>query len=169
MSTWTLRPAALDHPDALVLIAEVQAEYERRYGGSGGDRAPLHPEQFVPPRGRFFVGYRGSRAVAMGGWRRGGPGGPDDAEIKRMYVREDMRGRGLARELLARLEDTARQDGVRRMVLATGTAQPEAIALYTSSGYTPIEPFGYYAHSPDGVHLARVLVPGPVPRPPVIR
>lgn len=162
MASRTLEATALDHPDVLVLIAEVQAEYERRYGGSGGDRAPLHPEQFVPPAGRFFVVRSEGRPVAMGGWRRGGPGGPDDAEIKRMYVREEMRGRGIARSVLRRLESSARADGVRRMVLTTGTAQPEAIGLYTSSGYTTIAPFGYYAASPDGVHLARTLVPDSV-------
>ena len=34
------------------------------------------------------------------------------------------------------------------MILETGTAQPEAIALYSSSGYERIPPFGYYKDEP---------------------
>ena len=44
------------------------------------------------------------------------------------------------------------------MVLETGRAQPEAIALYESSGYTPIPRFGHYAGEPDpAVHLGKLL------------
>jgi hypothetical protein len=43
------------------------------------------------------------------------------------------------------------------VVLETGRAQPEAIALYASSGYEPIAPFGYYADAPGAVHLGKSL------------
>jgi GNAT superfamily N-acetyltransferase len=66
------------------------------------------------------------------------------AEIKRMYVAAHARRRGLARLVLAHLEATARAAGAEAMVLETGLAQPEAIALYESSGYTPIAGFGFY-------------------------
>ena len=52
---------------AQALIAEVQAEYVRRYGGP--DDTPLEPGVFDPPRGAFFVGHLGDVPVAMGGWR----------------------------------------------------------------------------------------------------
>lgn len=65
-----------------------------------------------------------------------------DAEIKRMYVVPDARGKGHARALLAELERTARRRGRTRMVLETGTEQPDAVQLYRSSGYTPIPTFG---------------------------
>lgn len=86
--------------------------------------------------------------MATGGWRsqdENGEGNQDgDAELKRMFVVRDMRGRGLARRILTALEDDARDAGRVRMVLETGTEQPEAIALYTSSGYEPCAKFGYY-------------------------
>lgn len=88
------------------------------------------------------------RPVATGGWRsmdEDGEGYADgDAELKRMYVVPGVRGRGLARRVLARLEEDARAAGRRRMVLETGTRQPEAIALYLSSGYEPCGKFGLY-------------------------
>jgi ribosomal protein S18 acetylase RimI-like enzyme len=88
----------------------------------------------------------------MGGWRFRPDvfrlGGVRLAEIKRMYVAPSGRRRGLARGVLAHLERTAAQAGADVMVLETGIAQPEAIALYTSSGYVPVEKFGHYAWSP---------------------
>ena len=67
-----------------------------------------------------------------------------DAEIKRMYVVPDARGAGHARTLLAELERTAAAAGRRRMILETGTAQPEAMSLYRACGYQPIGRFGTY-------------------------
>ena len=70
------------------------------------------------------------------------------AEIKRMYVVPAARAAGLARRILAHLEATAAAGGAEAMILETGTAQPEAIALYTSSGYERIPSFGYYKDEP---------------------
>ncbi len=81
------------------------------------------------------------------------------AEVKRMYVVPQVRGRGLARVVLAHLERTAVEAGHRAMVLETGRGQPEAIALYESSGYTPIPKFGFYACVEGAVHLGRQLEP----------
>ncbi|MBB1243905.1 GNAT family N-acetyltransferase [Streptomyces durbertensis] len=142
-----------DHPDARKLEAEVQQEYARRYQ-SDGDSTPLDPEMFTPPHGVFFLAYDDEgRPVATGGWRGKLPAGEGyeegDAEIKRMYVVPEARGRGLARRILARLEEDARAAGRLRMVLETGTEQPEAIELYTSSGYSPApSKFGLYRHEP---------------------
>ncbi|MCG8919647.1 GNAT family N-acetyltransferase [Actinokineospora sp. PR83] len=146
---------AYDHPDSTTLIAEVQQEYVVRYGDV--DLTPVDPAEFAPPHGLFLVGYLDGVAVATGGWRRHGE---HDAEIKRMYVNASARGRGLARRVLAELEDTARAAGLRRLVLETGDEQPEAIALYRSAGYTPVPPFGYYADEEGSVHLGKVLRPG---------
>ncbi|MHC3470704.1 GNAT family N-acetyltransferase [Streptomyces sp. 7R007] len=143
-----IRRVPFDHPDAVKLNDEVQAEYHVRYG-DGGDATPLDPADFEPPNGVYLIAYDAlGSPVATGGWRAqdaNGEGNRDgDAELKRMFVVESMRGRGLARRVLAALEEDARAAGRVRMVLETGTKQPEAIALYTSSGYEPCEKFGYY-------------------------
>ena len=80
------------HPDAMLLINEVQAEYVLRYGGP--DVTPLDPLMFEPPTGSFFVGYLpiegASRPIASGAWRTHDDvevfGTRRTAEIKRMYV-----------------------------------------------------------------------------------
>ncbi|WP_189550416.1 GNAT family N-acetyltransferase [Streptomyces lavendofoliae] len=137
-----------DHPDARKLNDMVQLEYAERYGDEG-DLTPLDPSMFRPPRGLYLIAYdEHERPVATGGWRsqeRNEEGYADgDAELKRMYVIPEARGLGLARRVLAALEDDARAAGRTRMVLETGDAQPEAIALYVSSGYAPCAKFGYY-------------------------
>lgn len=137
----------------------MQAEYVRRYGGDG-DTAPIDVHQFDPPGGHFVMIYVDEVPAAMGGWRRGGPAGESDAEIKRMYVRPAFARQGFAKQILAELERTAGAAGVTRLVLETGTAQPEAIALYTSSGYVDVPSFGFYAAYDDSVHLGKALAEG---------
>ena len=150
MDTVRLERVGFGDPDAMAMIAGVQAEYVARYGGE--DETPLHPAMFDPPRGSFFVAYAGEQPVASGGWRRRDDvealGSSHTAEIKRMYVVEGARGRGHARRLLAHLEATARAAGAEVAILETGTRQPEAIALYLSSGYVEVPKFGFYCHAP---------------------
>lgn len=149
--------APFDHPDARKLNDLVLQEYTRRYGDPEGDATPLDPVMFQPPRGLYLLAYDDAgRPVATGGWRamdaaRTEAGEEDqhyedgDAELKRMFVVPEARGQGIARLILARLEEDAREAGRTRMVLETGVHQPEAIALYTSSGYVPApRKFGHY-------------------------
>lgn len=156
-----IRHVSYDHPDAVKLNDEVQAEYHVRYG-DGGDATPMDPADFRPPNGVYLLAYdENDTPVASGGWRvqnTNGEGNRDgDAELKRMYVAEGMRGRGLARRILAALEEDARAAGRLRMVLETGTQQPEAVALYTSSGYEPCEKFGYYRFHDSSLCYAKPL------------
>ena len=113
-----LKPRAYDHPDATRLIAEAQEFYVALYGGP--DETPFTPEEFVPPVGRFLVGYWAGEA-ATGGWRFRDAGVPAaarrPAEIKRMFVRESARHRGFARQMLAALEADAAAAGADWMIL----------------------------------------------------
>jgi GNAT superfamily N-acetyltransferase len=150
----------LTHPDVLRLIDEVQAEYTTLYGGP--DDTPLDPTMFDGPAGAFFVGHLDGTPVAMGGWRFRPDvvalGRSTAAEIKRMYVAPGARRMGLARVMLSHLERTARDGGADLMVLETGTEQPAAIALYTASGYTPVDGgFGHYTWSPKARCFGRAL------------
>ncbi len=149
----TLVPSRFADAEAAGLIELVQAEYVLRYGSP--DETPMDGAQFDPPGGRFLIAYAGGTAVACGGWRTHGPG---QGEIKRMFVAEAGRRRGIAGRLLAELERTAIDAGLTRMVLETGDAQPEAIALYTRAGYVPTEGFGFYRCSPQSISMAKTLL-----------
>jgi putative acetyltransferase len=82
---------------------------------------------------------------------------PGHAEMKRMFVRADIRGIGLGRRLLHALEDAARQLQIGRMCLETGIRQPEAIGLYRASGYQECAPFGAYKADPLSLFLTKHL------------
>jgi len=146
---WAIERVALDHPDAIALIAGVQAEYVERYGAP--DESPIDHSEFAAGNGSFFVGRMAGRAVATGAWRRSGVpalGSTATMEIKRMYVVPEARGQGLSRLMLAHLERTAAAAGAEVLVLETGMRQPEAIALYESAGYVSVPGFGHYRDSP---------------------
>jgi GNAT superfamily N-acetyltransferase len=157
-----LRPTTIDHPDAAELVERLQAYYRDVYGGGDGTR--IDAAEFAEPNGHFVVGYVDGAAVACGGWRARDGGDPTlfpgDAEVKRMFVESAERGRGHGRAVLAYLERTAAQAGRRRMVLETGTVQPEAIGLYLASGYVPMAPFGVYRDEPGSRHYAKCLPGG---------
>ncbi|MDA3645844.1 GNAT family N-acetyltransferase [Saccharopolyspora indica] len=139
---------AYDHPDVTALVARLQGEYTQIYGEP--DDSPVDAAQFSPPNGVFGVGYERGTAVAMGGWRRRDDG---RAELKRMYVPDEHRGKGFSRAILSWLENAAAADGAAEMVLETNQRHPAALALYRSAGYTAVEAFGYYADDPLTVYL----------------
>lgn len=154
---WDLRPVPVDHPDARALTVQVQRYYTEVYGAP--DDTPMTAAEFAPPDGGFVVAYLDDRPVAMGGWRIGEPTdfAARPVELKRMYVVPELRRRGLAGRLLARLEAEAAAAGADWAVLETGTPQPAAVALYTAAGYRPVPAFGHYADSPDSIELGKPL------------
>ena len=141
MTDLQIEVRAFDHPDVVSLVEEIQDFYRERYGAEDVDSTP--PAQFAPPLGLFLLGYREEEIVASGGWRWLDEGA---VEIKRMWVRKHVRGEGIARLMLTELERTAALAGAAKIRLNTGFRQPEALALYDSSGYLRTdERYGTYA------------------------
>ena len=152
----------LDGPAGRELLDELDDDLERRYGD--GEAVHAAPGEFLPPDGLFLVLRVGGTPVACGGYRRVDE---QTAELKRMYVRPDARGKGLARLMLARLEHAAMQAGYVQLWLETGGEQPEAIALYEASGYVPGASCGQFAWAPDQRCYGKVLSPRPSSRAPL--
>jgi GNAT superfamily N-acetyltransferase len=148
----TITAVALDHPLARTMEERLVAEMVTRYGGAGPGPVPL--EHFTAPQGCFLVAHLDDVPVACAGFRflR-----PSVAEVKRMYVDVAARGHGLARRLLAELEQRAAAAGYTQMWLETGTDQPEAVALYTSAGYRRMDPYGEYRYDPGSRCYYRTL------------
>jgi ribosomal protein S18 acetylase RimI-like enzyme len=123
----------IDHPDARALFADFDAEIRTRYGRL---RAPTPDDVFRPPGGCVVVLYAGDRGpAAVGAIRRHDL---TTAEVRRLYVAPEHRGRGAGRALLGALEEAARAAGYERARLDTGSRQPEALALFRSAGYEAI-------------------------------
>ncbi len=76
-------------------------------------------------------------------------------EIKSMHTAEAARGRGIGRAMVCHLIGVARDRGMHRLSLETGTmtAFAPARALYASVGFTPCGPFGGYRPSPDNTFM----------------
>ncbi|KAH7390209.1 GCN5-like N-acetyltransferase [Cadophora sp. MPI-SDFR-AT-0126] len=134
-----------DHPDGVSLRQTQREELAERYGTNDSEPgvAPTSADITI-----FIVAYIDSRSVGCGALRvLPRPEYPGDAEVKRMFVVPDKRGRsfGVASALLRALEERARNRGWKTLVLETGTLQPDAIRFYTREGYTPIPSFGAYA------------------------
>jgi putative acetyltransferase len=143
-----------ESPGADLIEAELR-DLAERYGAED-EPDGLVPMQMAAPGGIFLIAWRHKQAVGCGGVRRSRE---FDAagEIKRMYVVDDARRTGVGRALLDALEAEAVRLGYTRVVLETGTGQPEAIGLYESSGFELIESFGIYRDSPLSRCYAKAL------------
>lgn len=135
-------------PEIAALVTAQQRELREADGGLEGQATLTHDDI------RYLVVVEDGRAVACGGIQALDDG---TGELKRMYVRPAYRGRGIARQLLAALEELAFQQGHSVVCLETGTYLPAAIGLYTSSGYEPIPVYGEYADNPYSVCFAKRL------------
>lgn len=139
-------------PESLALLAELTAAVDAIYGDGGKGGFDIADAQGVGAG--FVVARLDGVAVGCGAYR---PLEAGVAEIKRMYTVEAARRRGVARRILAALEDAARADGYRLVRLETGNRQPEAITLYEAAGYARSDPYGAYVGNSVSVCFAKIL------------
>jgi ribosomal protein S18 acetylase RimI-like enzyme len=125
-----------DDPLAEPLLGELAVEYATRYGATEQAVAKWlrgYPaDEFTPPSGGLLIGVLDGLPVTGGAFRRF-----DDstAELKRIWTDSRYRRQGHAKALLAALEAEIVARGYRSVYLTTGDRQPEAEALYLSTGY----------------------------------
>jgi ribosomal protein S18 acetylase RimI-like enzyme len=93
------------------------------------------PGRYAPPDGRLFLAWRDAAAVGCVALRRFDA---ESGEVKRLYVKPDERGHGLARALTSAVVDAARAIGYRRLVLDTLDRMAAARGLYAAAGFREI-------------------------------
>ncbi|WP_424809712.1 GNAT family N-acetyltransferase [Rhodococcus sp. 27YEA15] len=136
-----LRVRSVAQSDRLAapLIAELATEYSARYGGTRAemlaDLETYPAEEFASPHGALLVLTIGDEPIAGGAFRQFDSG---TAELKRIWTSNRYRRRGLGKIVVRELERVIAQRGYRKVYLTTGPRQPEAVALYLASGYTPL-------------------------------
>lgn len=148
-----LAPLDPGHPDAQALMALSEAYMSALYPAESNHFEPA--DGLRPPQGRFYGLWRGERLVGCGGVKLFEADGY--GEIKRLFVLDSERGRGVARQLMARLEADLAELGLPLARLETGIHQPEALALYRRLGYVERGPFGGYAPDPLSAFLEKTL------------
>ena len=131
-------PADPREPRVRRLIEELDALQLSLYPAESNHLLDI--ETLAQPRMRFVSASVDGVVLGCGGiWLH-----DDYAEVKRVYVSPKMRGLGLAKKIMARLEDEARAAGMKIARLETGIYQPEALGIYRALGYTDRGPFGDY-------------------------
>ncbi|WP_213815592.1 GNAT family N-acetyltransferase [Glaciihabitans sp. dw_435] len=157
MTHWQIDEVPYDHADADALRKAQRVELDARYGRDDHEPGTPPSAKDVPV---FLVARTADgAAIACGGLRPLDDSvlGPNVAEIKRMFAHPSARGTGAATAVLRALEDRARGLGMTRLVLETGTAQPDAIRFYEREGYEPIPLFGHYVGSDISLCYSRAL------------
>jgi len=170
----TIQPERPDSPDAIALIIDLNAALNP-------DKYPAESihgfsiEKLIAQNVAFFVIWAEGTPAGCGGvklytlGKKGESGQRRNArdddrtevaygEVKRMFVRPEWRGQGLAQRMLDTLEDHAARHDIRRMRLETGIYQRDAIRLYTRAGYREIGPFGEYRLDPLSRYFEKALV-----------
>jgi GNAT superfamily N-acetyltransferase len=137
--------------DYRALVAGLDADLRDRYGP---DQDIYDGHNILSTQACVVIAFDGDMPVGCGAFR---PYDPRSAEIKRMFVPPVHRGRGVARAVLAALEQWAAERGCTRAVLETGVHQTEAIALYRKTGYVSIEKYGPYVGLPSSCCFAKTL------------
>ncbi|MBV9537470.1 MAG: GNAT family N-acetyltransferase [Acidisphaera sp.] len=139
-----------------LLIGELEAVLSAEYPPEQRHGLPL--DVIFRPHIRFFVARSGGEPAGCGGVALF----DTLAEVKRMYVREAMRGRGIAPALLARIEHAAREAGHTTLRLETGDKQHAAMAFYRRSGFLVCDPFGEYRWKPPHTIATSVFMEKPL-------
>ena len=145
-------------PEDVEHVRTLLREYERSLGidlafqGFAQEVAAL-PGVYAPPRGRLLLAMDGDAPAGCVALR---PITDDVCEMKRLYLRPSLRGKGAGRMLAGRIIDEARAIGYRTMRLDSLPAMKEAIALYEALGFRKIAPY-YTNPVPGTVYLEATL------------
>jgi len=139
------------HPDYQKLVALLDADLRVRDGDDHAFYAQFNKSDAIQ---HVILAYDGNQAVGCGALKHYESG---TMEVKRMYVSESCRGKGIASTVLPALEQWAKELHAGRLILETGTMQPEAIALYKKQGYAVIANYGQYAGVANSVCFEKKL------------
>jgi GNAT superfamily N-acetyltransferase len=133
---------SVERADAEVSLALQEAffvDIASRYPGwTPASSQDVKPADLAPPNGIWLVAYLDRRAVGCGGLQRLDA---DTGEVRRLFLDESARGRGIGGRLLEELENHARRLGYKRVRLTTGDGQADALRLFQTAEYREIAPF----------------------------
>lgn len=155
----TIEPLDPLLPAAQALLAQSDAHMAALYPAESNH--PASAQALMQPNVLFLGCWVDGALAACGAVRtERDEGGGSYGEIKRVFVAEQQRGKGLSRALMQRLHAHLVAQGIAVARLETGVRQPEAIGLYTSLGYARRGPFGGYASDPLSLFMEKRLTPG---------
>lgn len=140
-----IKRTSADNIDFVALIQDLDIDIEKRDGEEHSFFAQFNKTDSIK---HAIVVYEDQRAIGCGAFKlyKG-----EVAEIKRMFVNPEDRGKGIASTILKELESWAREENFKSCILETGKKYPEAIALYKKNGYHITPNYGQYELIEDSV------------------
>lgn len=140
-----------ENTDFRELVSLLDAELRVRDGEDHSFYAQFNKIDSIS---EVVVAYSGDAAIGCGAIKAYAE---RTAEVKRMFVKPENRGQGVAGEILGELETWAQELNFDECILETGLKQPEAIALYKRSGYVVIPNYGQYAGVENSVCMRKEI------------
>jgi len=138
--------------DFQFLVVQLDIDLNKRY-----DRVQSEYDKYnkIDSIDTVIIAYNNDEPVGCGCFKQ-----LDEvtAEIKRMFVLLEYRGRGISKVILTELENWAVELGFTKLVLETGKGQPEAIGLYEKLNYMKIDNYGQYSDMPNSVCFEKILI-----------
>lgn len=147
----TMKRCDSSHEDFIALTAALDANLTAR---NGQGQQAYDGYNRITDLSTVLLATVDGRAVGCGCFKAFAP---DTAELKRIFVLPEYRGRGIAKQLVRGLEEWAKEQGYHTAILETGLLQQEAIRLYEGCGYHRCANYGQYADMPDSVCFTKAL------------
>ena len=147
----SIRRVTSENPDFIKLVQSLDGDLNSRYNKGQAEYDQYNKIEFIET---VVTAYMNTDAVGCGCFKKYDN---ETVEIKRMFVKQEMRGKGIAKKILSELELWGIQLGFKFAILETGIGQPEAIGLYEKVGYKRIPNYDQYAGMPNSVCMKKEL------------
>jgi putative acetyltransferase len=151
MDSLIIKRTTSENADFVKLIARLDKDLLNRYDSAQKNYDEHNKIELIDT---VLIIYDIDRPIGCGCFKRFDK---DTAEIKRMFIESDYRGKGISKVILKELENWASGLGFLRFVLETGKKQPEAIGLYQNYGFNRIDNYGQYADLPNSFCFEKIL------------
>ena len=140
-----------ENPDFKKLVVELDAILKILDGEDHVFYADLNQTAVL---NEVLIAFENNMPVGCGAFRTYAE---NTVEIKRMYVPELYRNKGIASKILAELEAWAKELGNTKCILETGIMQVEAVGLYPKNGYEKIENYGNYKGIANSICFGKTI------------
>lgn len=140
-----------ENPDFQQLVKLLDADLAEKDGSEHAFYAQYNKTDNIK---HVIVVYRSGLPVGCGAIKAFSA---EAMEVKRLYVKPEHRGEGIATTIVKALEDWAKSLGYEKCVLETGKRQKEAVALYQKNGYQIIPNYGQYIGVDNSVCFEKIL------------
>jgi GNAT superfamily N-acetyltransferase len=146
----TLKRTTSDNPDFEKLVVQLDAYLAILDGDDHEFYAQFNKSSALK---NALIAYENETPVGIGAYKEF----DNAAEMKRMYVLPEHRGKGIASQILTELENWAKEEGYTTSLLETGHLQTDAVSLYSKMGYEKIDNFGQYIGVDNSICMKKTL------------